>query len=131
MTRRELRENAFKILFRLEFHAKEEMAEQIELYTEELPKLKDEERAYLKDKCSGILNHIDELDEKINKASKGWKTTRMGKVDLALLRLAVYEIGYEEEIPVKVSINEAVELAKQYGTDNSSGFVNGILSNFV
>jgi N utilization substance protein B len=119
------------MLFRLEFHGESDMAEQIELYTADLNELSDEETVYLKDKCSGIIAHVQELDEAINKASKGWKTTRMGKVDLTLLRLAVYEIRYEEEIPYKVSVNEAVELAKKYGTDSSQAFVNGVLSNFA
>ena len=69
--------------------------------------------------------------QSINEVSKGWKTIRMGKVDLTLIRLAVYEIRFEEEIPVKVSINEAVELAKKYGTDDSPAFVNGILAKFA
>ena len=64
----------------------------------------------------------------MNEVAKGWKTTRMGKVDLTIIRLAVYEMKYEEDIPVKVAINEAVELAKQYGTDDSPAFVNGILA---
>ena len=64
----------------------------------------------------------------INEAATGWKTSRMGKVDLTLLRLAVYEIKFEEDIPTKVAINEAVELAKRYGTDSSPAFVNGVLA---
>lgn len=79
-------------------------------------------------KYKDIYAHIEELDAAINEASKGWKTTRMGKVDLTLIRLAVYEIRFEEDIPVKVSINEAIELAKKYGTDDSPAFVNGILA---
>ena len=82
-------------------------------------------------KYNDIYAHIEELDAAINEASKGWKTTRMGKVDLTLIRLAVYEIRFEEEIPVKVSINEAIELAKKYGTDDSPAFVNGILAKFA
>ena len=82
-------------------------------------------------KYKDIYAHIEELDAAINEVSKGWKTIRMGKVDLTLIRLAVYEIRFEEEIPVKVSINEAVELAKKYGTDDSPAFVNGILAKFA
>jgi N utilization substance protein B len=119
------------MLFRLEFYGESEMAEQIQLYTEGLASLSPEDEAYLQDKCNGVIAHVQELDEAINKASTSWKTTRMGKVDLTLLRLAVYEIRYEEEVPFKVSVNEAVELAKQYGTDGSPAFVNGILSNFA
>ena len=74
---------------------------------------------------------IPELDEEINKVAEGWKTTRMGKVDLTLIRLAVYEIRFEEDIPFKVSVNEAVLLAKKYGGDGSSVFVNGILAKYA
>jgi N utilization substance protein B len=119
------------MLFRLEFHEESEMAEQIELYTEEMSHLTEEESAYLQAKCSDIIAHVQEIDEAVNKASKGWKTSRMGKVDLTLLRLAVYEIQYEEDVPFKVAVNEAVELAKRYGTDGSPAFINGILSNFA
>lgn len=131
MTRRELRENTFKMLFRLEFHDESEMTEQIELYTEELFHLSEEDSAYLRNKCSDIIAHVSELDDAVNQVSKGWKTTRMGKVDLTLIRLAVYEIRYEEEIPFKVAVNEAIELAKKYGTDSSPAFVNGILAKFA
>ena len=71
------------------------------------------------------------LDEMINKTAKGWETSRMGKVDLTLIRLAVYEIKYDDEIPTGVAINEAVELAKKFGQDNSPSFINGILAKFA
>ena len=64
----------------------------------------------------------------VNEVAEGWKTARMGKVDLTLIRLAVYEMKYEEDVPVKVAINEAVELAKKYGSDDSPAFVNGVLA---
>jgi N utilization substance protein B len=131
MTRRELRENTFKILFRLEFHDRSEMAEQIDWYMEELFELPEEEAAYLRSKCSDIVAHVQELDDAISEKATGWKPSRMGKVDLTLLRLAVYEIRYEEAIPFKVAVNEAVELAKRYGTDDSPSFVNGVLAKFA
>ena len=77
------------------------------------------------------LRQWDEIDEMINHASKNWKTTRMAKAELSILRLAAYEIKYEDDIPVSVSINEAVELAKLYGSDHGPAFVNGILSGMV
>ena len=80
---------------------------------------------------ASIAEKLPELDEKINAVARGWKTNRMGKVEVSLLRLATYEILYDEEIPEKVAINEAVELAKRYGTDDSSSFVNGILGELV
>ena len=128
MTRRQLRENVFKMLFRVEFHDDKELPEQLILFEDELEPISEDEKIYMTNKYKDIYAHIEELDAAINEVSKGWKTIRMGKVDLTLIRLAVYEIRFEEEIPVKVSINEAVELAKKYGTDDSPAFVNGILA---
>ena len=131
MTRRQLRENVFKMLFRVEFHDDKELPEQLILFEDELEPISEDEKIYMTNKYKDIYAHIEELDAAINEVSKGWKTLRMGKVDLTLIRLAVYEIRFEEEIPVKVSINEAVELAKKYGTDDSPAFVNGILAKFA
>ena len=131
MTRRQLRENVFKMLFRVEFHDDKELPEQLILFEDELEPISEDEKIYMTNKYKDIYAHIEELDAAINEVSKGWKTIRMGKVDLTLIRLAVYEIRFEEEIPVKVSINEAVELAKKDGTDDSPAFVNGILAKFA
>lgn len=131
MTRRQLRENVFKMLFRVEFHDAEELNEQLELFEEDLENLKEEDLTYITEKVNGIISHIDEIDEAINEKSVGWKTSRMSKVDLSLIRLAVYEIRFEESVPDKVAINEAVELAKQYGSDDSASFINGVLAKFV
>lgn len=131
MTRRELRENVFKMLFRVEFHEEGEMTCQLGMMDDELENIKEEDAAYINNKCSEIIAKIPELDEAINASTTGWKTSRMGKVDLSIIRLAVYEIKYEEDVPAKVAINEAVELAKLYGTDNSASFVNGVLAKFV
>lgn len=131
MTRRELRENVFKMLFRVEFHEEDEMTGQLGMMDDELENITEEDAAYINSKCSDIIVKIPELDEAINASTTGWKTTRMGKVDLSIIRLAVYEIKFEEDVPAKVAINEAVELAKAYGTDNSASFVNGVLAKFV
>ena len=131
MTRRQLRENVFKMLFRVEFHDDKELPEQLILFEDEVEPISEDEKIYMANKYKDIYAHIKELDAAINEVSKGWKTSRMGKVDLTLIRLAVYEIRFEEEIPVKVSINEAIELAKKYGTDDSPAFVNGILAKFA
>ena len=131
MTRRQLRENVFKMLFRVEFHDDKELPEQLILFEDELEPISEDEKIYMTNKYKDIYAHIEELDAAINEVSKGWKTIRMGKVDLTLIRLAVYEIRFEAEISVKVSINEAVELAKKYGTDDSPAFVNGILAKFA
>ena len=131
MTRRQLRENVFKMLFRVEFHDDKELPEQLILFEDEVEPISEDEKIYMTNKYKDIYAHIEELDAAINEVSKGWKTTRMGKVDLTLIRLAVYEIRFEEDIPVKVSINEAIELDKKYGTDDSPAFVNGILAKFA
>lgn len=128
MSRREIREQIFKMLFRIEFHDEKEYEEQMNLFMEESAPIEDGSQKYIEDKFEDIVSRIDAIDEVINDKVKGWKTSRMGKVDLTLIRLAVYEIKYEEDIPTKVAINEAVELAKKYGTDDSSAFVNGVLA---
>ena len=126
MTRRGLREQVFKMLFRVEFHNVEDMPEQMNMF-EEVEECSEKDKEYISSKFHNIVEKIDEIDAAINEVSEGWKTRRMGKVDLTLIRLAVYEMKYEDDIPVKVAINEAVELAKQYGTDESPAFVNGVL----
>ena len=131
MSRREQREQIFKILFGVEFHSSDELEEQIALFMEDLGDIRKKEADYMTGKVRSIVEHIDEIDASINQASKNWKTTRMAKAELTILRLAAYEIKYEEDIPVSVSINEAVELAKLYGSDQGPAFVNGILSGMV
>jgi len=131
MTRRALREQVFLMLFRVEFHDAEELNEQIELYKEQLEECSEKDCEYIINKFKGIVEKLEEIDTAIGEASKGWKVSRMAKVDLALIRLAVYEMKYEEDVPVKVAINEAIELAKQYGTDDSPAFVNGVLAKLV
>ena len=131
MSRREIREQIFKLLFRAEFYEEEELPEQLQLFFEELDKKEEKDTSYIQEKTQQILARLPEIDGLINEAAKGWKTSRMGKVDLTLIRLAVYEIKFEEEIPTGVAINEAVELAKSYGTDDSASFVNGILAKLV
>ncbi len=132
MKRSEIRENLFKLVFCTEFHSREELEEQLVLYLEEqLPEVTEEERKYIRHKFRDITEKKEEIDGKINAVARGWKTGRMGRTDLAILRLAVYEMQYEDAIPVKVAINEAVELAKQFGGDDSPSFVNGILAKLV
>ena len=131
MTRRELRENVFKMLFRVDFYEQGELTEQLRLFTEELENLSETDFLYINNKCNEIFDKIPEIDNLVNEVVEGWKTSRMGKVDLSIIRLAVYEIKFEEDVPAKVAINEAVELAKLYGTDNSASFVNGVLAKFV
>ena len=93
--------------------------------------VKEEDKKELEEKVARILSFIPEIDEAINAVSEGWKTGRMGTVELTILRLAVYELKHDAEIPDKVAINEAVELAKKFGGDDAPAFVNGILAKLV
>ena len=128
MSRRELREQIFKLLFRVEFNQKEEMPEQMQLFFEEEENQADvADAAYITEKYNKIAEKLDDIDNALNEKVQGWNTARMGKVDLTILRLAVYEIMFDEEVPTGVAINEAVELAKKFGQDSSSAFVNGVL----
>ena len=132
MGRRELREQIFKLLFRIEFNEKNEMPEQEELFfQEEENAASEKDEQYILKKYQDMVSKVDVIDEMINETAKGWETSRMGKVDLTLIRLAVYEIKYDDEIPTGVAINEAVELAKKFGQDNSPSFINGILAKFA
>ena len=131
MTRSIIREHIFKILFRAEFYNKEELTQQAEYYVSELSNARDKEIEYIKDKTLAIIDKLPEIDEIINENSDGWPTNRLGKAELTIMRLAIYEIRFDEEIPNGVAINEAVELSKKYGSDNSSSFVNGVLAKII
>ena len=131
MGRRELREHIFRLLFRRDFFPEEEMKEQEALYIEYLADPEQEEVDYIVRKTEKIMAMIPELDSMVNEHAVGWQTDRMGKVDLTIIRLAVYEMQYDEEIPEKVAINEAVELAKKFGRDESPAFINGVLAKLV
>lgn len=128
MTRREIREHIFLMLFRKDFHEASELEEQIELYIASLEKPSLEDYAYLTARFHAIAERLEEIDRVLTEAASGWKLSRMGKVDLTILRLAVFEMRFDEEIPVKVAINEAVEMAKTFGGDESPGFINGVLA---
>lgn len=127
MGRRELREHIFKLLFMSDFNDGEEMNDQLAMYFDGLEILKENDQKYMQSKYENIKAHLDEIDALLNEKSKGWKTSRMSKVDLSILRLAVYEMKFDEDVPVRVAINEAVEIAKAFGGDTSASFVNGIL----
>lgn len=128
MRRSELREHIFKMLFCTEFNTEDEMKEQEKLYFELLDMATEAEEDYVIDKYKAILMHKDEIDTLLNEYADKWKTTRMNKVDLSILRLAVYEVLWDEDVPTAVAINEAVELAKKYSSDEGPAFINGILA---
>ncbi len=116
------------MLFRKDFHGENEMTEQIDLYFESLEEPKEEDLIYLKERFGKILLKLPEIDVLLSEISSGWKLGRMGKVDLTILRLAVFEIKFDDDVPTKVAINEAVEIAKLFGGDSSGAFVNGVLA---
>ena len=131
MKRREQREQIFALLFRVEFNTPEEMDEQVSMYVDEMKEvepLSEKDEEYIVGKYKKIADRIEEIDGILIEASQTWKTSRMSRVDLTVLRLAVYEMKLDEDIPEKVAINEAVELAKKYGGDESPAFVNGVLA---
>lgn len=131
MSRTELREHIFRMLFRIEFNSAEEMKEQEGFYFEDLEEATGKDQEYILDKYRAIVEKKEEIDTLLNEVSEGWKTTRMNRVDLTIMRLAVYEIKWDKDVPTGVAINEAVELAKKYSSDDGPSFVNGILAKVV
>ena len=132
MTRSEMREHVFKLIFRVPFHDKNELREQIDYYFDGLTDVNEKDYEYIMKKALLVCELSDDIDEKINLVSEGWPVDRIGKAELAIMRLAVYEMLYDDDIPVNVAINEAVELAKSYGSDdNAASFVNGVLAKLV
>lgn len=128
MSRKELREHIFRMLFRIEFNSDEEMKEQETFYFEELEEATGKDQEYILNKYRAVVEKKEEIDTLLNEVTEGWKTSRMNRVDLTILRLATYEIKWDEDVPTGVAINEAVELAKKYSSDDGPSFVNGILA---
>ncbi|MQN02381.1 MAG: transcription antitermination factor NusB [Lachnospiraceae bacterium] len=148
MNKYRLRDETFKRLFMSQFYSDESYAEvvkandeletlvpeaEISPYIEpELGNgLSEDDMKQLNDRVDSIRAHIPELDQILDANITGWKLNRIAKVDLTILRLACYELYYDDSIPPKVSVNEAVELAKKYGSEKSGSFVNGVLSHVI
>lgn len=134
MTRRNIRENLIKLLYLKDFHESDEIEEQNELYFQmffDPEALNEEDKADILNRYNDICNRLGEIEPIIEHASQGWKLERIGRIELCILRLAAYEIMFDDEVPGKVAVNEAVELAKQYGNDFSYSFVNGVLSQII
>ena len=147
MTRRILREHCFKMLFCTDFYPPQEAEEQIDDYFASKPEedtdengrteilhsvdLKPEEEEECRKRVDAVLETRAEIDRILSGVTEGWRLNRVGRVELTILRLACYEIRFDENVPDKVAINEAVELAKKYGGDESPAFVNGILAKLV
>ena len=131
MTRSVLREQVFKLVFRLEFVDVDEMKEQEELFFVDEPAFSDKEQKQIKERVDSVIAKVPDIDKSLNENIEGWDVTRIGKVELAILRVAVFEILFDEMVPKGVAINEAVELAKKYGPSSSSSFINGILAKYA
>ena len=147
MTRRTLREYCFKMLFCTDFYPPEEAGEQIEDYflsgseeetdengnteTIHLVALSKEEEEECRSRVDTVLEKLPEIDRILEGVAEGWRLGRMGRVELTILRLACFEIRFDDSVPDKVAINEAVELAKKFGGDESPSFVNGVLAKLV
>ncbi len=135
MSRKLARELTFKVVFSTNFQSEvediENLIENLVNDNELNEEVTSEDRKYIEEISFGVLKNKEELDEQIEKYLKGWTMDRIGKTDLAILRLAVYEILYRDDIPYKVSINEAVELAKLFCDESSPAFINGVLAGIV
>lgn len=128
MNRAELRRHIFRMLFRIEFNNEQEMPEQVVLYFDTLDQISENDKKYIEEKYQSVYQRKDEIDQLIDQHVTGWKTSRMNRVDLTILRLAVYEMKWDDEIPTKVAINEAVELSKTFSGGEGPSFVNGVLA---
>ncbi len=138
MNRRTAREITLCLLFNFSFNSEEKPDELLELYLQYFPDaengiIPEEIRndKYISKTYFGVTQKLSEIDALIGNASENWKPERISRVSRSILRLAVYELLYIEDIPEKVSINEAVELAKRFDEESSYTFVNGILGNVV
>ncbi len=123
MGRRESRETALQILFQLEFNDVLEEKSLAHFWKNR----KSQNSEYVQELIKGVVSNKDEIDSLIQAYSKNWRLSRMLHIDRNILRLAVYELLFEEGMPVAVAINEAVELAKKFGSSESAKFVNGLL----
>lgn len=130
MTRHEMRECIFCLLFQNEFYGTAEFDEQMENFLAE-KSLSENKENEIREKVKRLIENLPVIDEKISEYAKGWKLDRIAKAELAILRLGIYEAQFDESVPVGVAINEAVELAKAYGDENGASFVNGILGKIV
>ncbi|HHU49071.1 MAG: transcription antitermination factor NusB [Caldicoprobacterales bacterium] len=130
MARRLAREAAMSLLYQRIFSERYDIDELKGMVDNEL-ELDERDISYIEDIIEGCSRNMEKIDNIIRRNSKGWKFERISKVDLSILRLALYEILYRDDIPESVSINEAVELAKKYGGEKTGSFINGILGSFI
>ena len=125
MNRHQARELAFSLLFEHEFNKERAVGE---LYDTAKATRDAEESKYVRAVVAGVAAVEDELETAIAEAAKGWSLSRISKVSLAILKLSAYEMLYCNDIPIRVSLNEAIELCKTYDEESARGFVNGVLN---
>lgn len=131
MSRRLARETALQVLFQLDMSGEKSDIEAVVRHWAEEFAVPEQSIPFAQELVAGTLEHQSEIDEKLVGLSEGWGLKRMASVDRNLLRLAAYEILYHPEIPGRVTINEAIEIAKLYGSVESGKFINGILDKIV
>lgn len=130
MNRSSMREHAFKMIFSYGFDLDKPLEEHMNDYLEDI-KTKEEEVTYIKNRVIAVLKNKVDIDARLDKASIKWPVNRMANVDAAILRLMVYEVMYDDDIPNNVAINEGIELAKKFGGEQSPKFVNGVIAKIV
>ncbi len=129
MGRKQAREGTMKLIYQMEVN--DDFSEEaLSLFFENFP-FDQSEKEYIIDAYNKIKDNIEEIDNLIENTLEGWKINRLAKIDLSILRIALYEILYRNDIPVEVSINEAIETAKKYSSEDSYKFINGVLGSIV
>jgi N utilization substance protein B len=123
--RREGRELALQLLYALDINPME--TEDVFRLSREGSRVAEDVRIFAEELVAGVMANLDEIDGMISEKSRNWAITRMAKVDLNILRMAFFELMFRDDIPRKVTINEAIEVAKKYGTEDSPAFINGML----
>ncbi|NLY78216.1 MAG: transcription antitermination factor NusB [Tissierellia bacterium] len=129
MGRKRARESTMKLLYQMEMH--EDFSDHIVNFYFENNNFDEGEKEYILDAVSKIVENLESIDSQIEKNIEKWEINRLAKIDLCVLRIAIYEILYRPDIPIEVSINEAIEISKKYSSEQSSKFVNGVLGSIV
>lgn len=131
MSRRNARKHIFNLVFQTEFNNDTDIDESVSTYIAEYSDFKEDEKEFVLNEYRGINENLKEIDGCIDSFASGWSISRLAKTDLAILRIAVYEILFSDDVPDKVAVNEAVELAKLFSSDKAPAFVNGVLSKVI
>jgi N utilization substance protein B len=127
MSRRDARDIAFKLIFAYTF----DNEKNVEAFEEYVAEVDSDDKAYVSEVYNGVVSHYDELMEDVKNNAEKYDVSRIYKIDLAIILLALYEIKFMSDIPFKVSVDEAVNLARKYSTEKSGKYINGILSKFA